>query len=92
MWGIKSVEMEFHKEKEVIDAWKEYWKHLGTTVPTNQNEQQKVFPGSGSAAHKTSSCSTSAELQNRTARTRSTSGRMRFGSGWDRCSKKRPKA
>jgi hypothetical protein len=39
--ALNLVEIEFHSEKAVIDAWKAYWAHLNKAVPSNLSDQQQ---------------------------------------------------
>jgi hypothetical protein len=41
--ALNLVEIEFHSETAVIDAWKAYWAHLHRTMPPNENEQGQLF-------------------------------------------------
>jgi hypothetical protein len=44
--ALNLVEIEFHHDKDVIDAWKAYWAHLHKAFPSGQNEQQQFFRSS----------------------------------------------
>lgn len=41
--ALNLVEIEFHDQKGVIDAWKAYWVHLAKKVPSAKEEQEAFF-------------------------------------------------
>lgn len=41
--ALNLVEIEFHDEKVVIDAWRKYWVHLGRVTPLSENEMEPFF-------------------------------------------------
>ncbi len=41
--ALNLVEIEFHGEPAVIDAWRAYWRHLHSVMPVAVNDQQQFF-------------------------------------------------
>ncbi|MGH7945546.1 MAG: DUF6680 family protein [Opitutaceae bacterium] len=41
--ALNLVEVEFHKKKDVIDKWNDYFEHLGTKEPENEKERDQFY-------------------------------------------------
>jgi len=41
--ALNLVEIEFHGQQPVIDAWKAYWAHLAQRPPSAKEEQERFF-------------------------------------------------
>jgi hypothetical protein len=56
--ALNLVEIEFHGEASVIEAWKAYWNHLRMVAPAgmNQDQERQFYSGARRFTHETSPC------------------------------------